>query len=518
MCPRRPSERKETLKVQTGSSAGAQARPGGHVQEMLMRTGGLRVVLMCSAFLATVVVVLCLSASLAADGGEPKEAKEGGSVTTGGVATGLTKDFIMMLTDGEGAPVKYVYADDLDRISLLRIISPSRVRVTYVQEGDARKLLSVKSEPAVAKGTASGVVVTSTNFYVAVKLKDGSMGGYAISFPPGEIGKRLKTLHKGDAVTIKFHNEGYRYRIDSLRVGSEVPLLAAQAPALPAGIEAMREIEFAKIDDKALCLDVYRPKNAKGPLPLVVWIHGGAWMGGSKENPQWALKLVPHGYVVASINYRLAQEAFFPAQIHDCKAAIRFLRANAGKYSIDPDHVGVWGSSAGGHLAALVGATGGVKKLEGNVGGNLEFSSRVQCSIDYYGPTDFLDFAIKRRQVGARLDEPGSVLVRLIGSAVEEKNPLVAQVNPITYVSKDTPPFFVAHGDKDNAVPLSQSKLLVEAIQKTGGTVTFEVVKGTGHDFAPATQQQNQRLLPMVVAFLDRYLKNRPATRLHNRP
>ena len=174
----------------------------------------------------------------------------------------------------------------------------------------------------------------------------------------------------------------------------------------------------------------------------------------------------------------------------------------------------MWGSSAGGHLAALVGTSGGVKAIEGNVGGNLQFSSRVQCVVDYFGPTDFLAF--KGQNTSVKLDTPNSFLVRLIGGVVEEKNPLVAQVNPITYVSKDTPPFFVAHGDKDDTVPINQSELLVAAIQKAGGAVTFEVVKGTSHDFAPETERQNERLLPMVNAFFDKYLKNPLATRPHN--
>ncbi|HUT34801.1 MAG TPA: alpha/beta hydrolase [Phycisphaerae bacterium] len=305
-------------------------------------------------------------------------------------------------------------------------------------DGGVRRLLSIKSETRADKGTVTGSVVFigPDAFWIAVKPKDGPVDAYACSWPPGDVRNKLKARRKGDTVAIRFHADGQRYRIDSLGIGSEAPELPAIV--LPAGVEAMFDVEYAKVADKGLRLDLYRPKDANGPLPLVVWIHGGAWVAGSKDAPHLALGLVSHGYVVASINYRLSFEAIFPAQIHDCKAAIRFLRANARKYSIDPDHIGVWGSSAGGHLAALVGTSGGVNVLEGNVGGNLDFSSRVQCAVDYFGPTDLLAFRGQQTTVG--LDAPNSFLVRFVGGVVEEKNPLVAQANPIAYVSRDTPP------------------------------------------------------------------------------
>ena len=278
------------------------------------------------------------------------------------------------------------------------------------------------------------------------------------------------------------------------------------APRLPDGVNVLRDVEYAKVGDKSLLLDIYTPKESKGALPLVVWIHGGAWRGGSKENCP-AVNLVGRGYVAASINYRLSQEAIYPAQIEDCKAAIRFLRAGATKYSIDGNHVGVWGGSAGGHLVALLGATGDVKELEGKVGGNLEFSSRVQCVVDYFGPTDFMQF--RDKQTWVKVDKADSPLVLLVGGPLEEKKDLVAKANPITYVTKDDPPFLVVHGDKDNTVPIGQSELLVEALKKAGVEVTFEVVKDACHGFGPA---QNERLNPIVTAFFDKYLKGVAAT------
>lgn len=279
------------------------------------------------------------------------------------------------------------------------------------------------------------------------------------------------------------------------------PASPGQNRGLPDGAKVLRDVQYAQVGGKSLLLDLYLPAQAKGPLPLVVWIHGGAWSAGSKEGCP-AVWLVGRGYAVASINYRLSQEAIFPAQIEDCKAAIRCLRANAAKYSIDGEHIGVWGSSAGGHLVALLGTSGDVKELEGAVGDNLTASSRVQCVVDYYGPTDFMQF--KDKPTWVKVNQPNSPLVRLVGGLLEEKKDLVAKANPITFISRDDPPFLVAHGDKDNTVPISQSELLTAALKEAGVDVTFEVVKGAGHGFNPA---QSETLNSIVMAFFDKHLK-----------
>jgi acetyl esterase/lipase len=210
---------------------------------------------------------------------------------------------------------------------------------------------------------------------------------------------------------------------------------------------------------------------------------------------------------MASISHRFSQDAIFPAQIEDCKAAIRFLRANPAKYSIDGDHIGVWGESSGGHLAALLGTSGGVNDLEGKVGDNLEVSSRVQCVVDYCGPSDFMKF--KDQATWVKVDKPDSPVCRLVGGLLADKRGLVARANPITYVRRDNPPFLIAHGDKDNAVPFNQSELLVDALKRAGVDVTFEVIKGGGHNFGPA---QYERLVPIVTAFFDKHLKGAGAT------
>ena len=187
------------------------------------------------------------------------------------------------------------------------------------------------------------------------------------------------------------------------------------------------------------------------------------------------------GYAVASINYRLSHEAIFPAQIHDCKGAVRWLRAHAGEYGLDPARVGAWGDSAGGHLVALLGTSGDVAELEGTVGGNGEQSSRVQAVCDWFGPTDML-------QIGgfpSDIDHngPDSPEARLFGGPIHEKRDLVTQANPITYIRADAPPFLIVHGDRDPIVPLHQSELLADALRAAGVPVRLITVAGAGHGF-----------------------------------
>jgi len=276
---------------------------------------------------------------------------------------------------------------------------------------------------------------------------------------------------------------------------------AAQPPRPPAkgvpeGVNAHRDLEYVEKGHARNKLDLYLPKS-ETPLPLVVWVHGGAWQAGDKDNCP-ALFLTEKGYAVASVNYRLSQHAVFPAQIEDCKAAVRWLRANAKKYNLDADHFGAWGSSAGGHLVALLGTSGGVKDLEGEAG-NLDQSSRVQCVVDYFGPTDFI-------QMGGKHDKAGSPESKLIGGAVPENKAKAQRANPVAYVDKDDPPFLIVHGDKDPAVPYTQSVLLEESLKKAGVEVELVTIKGGGHGgpdfFAPAKRKQ-------VEEFLAKHLKKR---------
>ncbi|MCK4292650.1 MAG: alpha/beta hydrolase fold domain-containing protein [Planctomycetes bacterium] len=267
----------------------------------------------------------------------------------------------------------------------------------------------------------------------------------------------------------------------------------AQAP----DAKILRDIEYVPGGHERQKLDLYLPQtSSEKPLPLLIWIHGGAWLGGNKNNCP-ARRFVRQGYAVASINYRLSQHAIFPAQIEDCKAAIRFLRANAGKYGFDPKRFGVWGSSAGGHLVALLGTAGDVKEFD--KGRNLDVSSRVQAVCDYFGPTDFTKMSSFRTKMDH--DSADSPESKLVGGPVQQNKDKCKRANPITYVTKDDPPFLICHGDKDPLVPLNQSQILYEALKKAGVAVKFHTVKGGGHGF------RDKQVDKMVEEFFGKHLK-----------
>src|SRR5262245_73833 len=252
------------------------------------------------------------------------------------------------------------------------------------------------------------------------------------------------------------------------------PSSAQKAPAVPDTVELLKDVEFGKGGDRPLKLHILRPKSApKEAMPVVVWIHGGGWMGGNKDSGIGRLaRFAERGYFCASIEYRLSAEAIFPAQIEDCKCAIRFLRSRAKEYNLDPERIGVWGSSAGGHLVALLGTSPNVKDLEGK-GGWPDFSSRVQAVCDFCGPADFPKWG----------EQSHPAVVKLLGGPVSEKKEAAVKASPVTHISKDLPPFLIVHGDEDKTVPLSQSESLNEALKKAGADVTLHVVKGGGHGF-----------------------------------
>jgi acetyl esterase/lipase len=270
-----------------------------------------------------------------------------------------------------------------------------------------------------------------------------------------------------------------------------------------------RNLVYARAGDKDLLIDIYRPEKPAGTLPVVLWVYGGAFRAGSKDDGQTAgaTWLTQHGYAVAAFNYRLSQVAKFPAQTHDCKAAVRWLRANAEKYQLDSKHIAAWGASAGGHLSAMLGTSGGVAELEGDLG-NLKESSRVQAVVDFFGPTDFLLMDSQAIPGGMKHDPPDSPESQLIGGAIQENKDKTARANPVTYVSGDEPPFLILHGDRDPLVPVGQSEILFEALRKAGVNATFHKIVGAGHG---GPQFQSPVARAMVLAFLDQHLK--PASR-----
>ncbi|MDP3072927.1 MAG: alpha/beta hydrolase fold domain-containing protein [Opitutaceae bacterium] len=284
------------------------------------------------------------------------------------------------------------------------------------------------------------------------------------------------------------------------------PVRSADAPPrVPAGTKVLRDLAYVSKGHERQKLDLYLPEKSDRPLPLVVWIHGGGWAAGDKREGGTPVNAgyPTRGYAVASLNYRLSGDAIFPAQIEDCKAAIRWLRAHAKDYKLDPTRIGVWGTSAGGHLVALLGATGGMREFD--VGENLDQSSSVEAVCDYFGPTDLLQMDAHALP-GARLkhDAATSPESRLVGGPIQEKpfRDRAARVNPIPYLTRSAPPHLIVHGDQDPLVPHHQSQLLFAALKQTGVPVRFHTIKGAGHGVGFGGREVSE----MVGAFFDHHL------------
>ncbi len=239
----------------------------------------------------------------------------------------------------------------------------------------------------------------------------------------------------------------------------------------------------------AQMLDLYLPNDGQGPFPVIVAIHGGAFLVGDKRDSQQngAIEALRHGYAVASINYRFSSEATFPAAIEDVKAAIRFLRANAGRYRLDPARVVAWGDSAGGYLAVMAGVTGATAAFDEPSLGNAEQSSRVQAVVDWFGPVVFARIDAEFRQSGkGQLGHGGAASPesRFLGQAVDTAPPaLLQQANPLSYVGSQVPPFLIQHGDADPLVPTQQSIDLGAALKPvlSSDRLELDVLPGVGH-------------------------------------
>ena len=271
----------------------------------------------------------------------------------------------------------------------------------------------------------------------------------------------------------------------------------------PSEMRTIEDVVYAKVGDRELHMDLALPKEQPSkPLPAIVWIHGGGWQSGSHKQNK-AAKFVGSGYVAASVEYRLTGEAAFPAQIQDCKAAIRYLRANAKTYGIDPDHIGVWGGSAGGHLVALMGTTNDLKALEGNYG-SVGVSSRVQAVCDFFGPTDLTSPA------SVNLREPGPV-AKFLGGPREQKMEVARMASPMHHITKDAAPTLIVHGDKDPLIPMAQSEMFYDALRRIGVPTAFIKVKNAGHGFGGGNKTDQypsaDKIDQKVLQFFDKYLK-----------
>ncbi len=267
---------------------------------------------------------------------------------------------------------------------------------------------------------------------------------------------------------------------------------------LPDTVEFTPDIVYAQYGDRALHLDLYLPKQGNN-LPAVVWVHGGGWSGGDKGRfRRQAAIMAGHGFAAACIEYRLSGEAAFPAAIWDVKASVRWLRANARKYRINPDKIGAAGGSAGAHLVALLGVTPNVAEFEGP-GGNPGVSSRVQAVVAIYPPTDFIP-AAKNNPTAQ------NGISRFLGCTYADNPDLWAKASPVTYVSKDAPPFFFLHGDQDKLVDYHQSLEMADKLKAAGAKPDVFIAKGAGHGFANGAEWF-QQTLDKIEAFFTRTLK-----------
>lgn len=276
------------------------------------------------------------------------------------------------------------------------------------------------------------------------------------------------------------------------------------SPDLPAlSVRSWTNVAYAT-QSSAQRLDLYLPPTGTGPFPVVLWVHGGGWQGGSRDLGPNAFqrRLHERGIAVATASYRLTGEAIWPAQIHDLKAAVRWLRANASRYALDTSRIGAWGSSAGGHLVAMLGTTGQEPTLEGTLG-NATFSSRVHAVVDWYGPTDLLAMDAHARSVGCPTtghNLPNSAESRLLGGLLQDRIPQAREASPVNWVSEDDAVFLLQHGSADCTVPWPQSAALHDALRAQLGParVTYERLEGAGHGGPQFTGAAN---VDKVLAF-----------------
>jgi acetyl esterase/lipase len=307
-------------------------------------------------------------------------------------------------------------------------------------------------------------------------------------------------------------------------------LVIALACSAPAFSQVLREeditvwtdIVYAVADGHELKLDIAVPNCLKAPAPAIVDIPGGAWRV-VRNSPDDALFYANYGFIGVSITHRTSDIAPFPAAVHDCKTVIRWLRAHAEKYHINPDKIGVTGFSSGGHLAVLLGTSGGDVYLEGH-GGYEDYSSRVQAVVDHFGPTDFLKMNDTDLPEHTDVFSPDSAPSLFLGGPLREKADLARLANPITYIDPKDPPVLIGHGEKDGMVVINQSEILYEALKKAGVPTTFVRVKNAAHmyrpyrwdvDVSPTVEAMNR----MTVEWFEKWL-GRPEldlTRLEHR-
>lgn len=264
------------------------------------------------------------------------------------------------------------------------------------------------------------------------------------------------------------------------------------------GARDVKDVVYATVGGKALALDLHLPAGSKAP-PLVVYLHGGAWHSGSKT--QYPAFLVERGFAVASLDFRSTNEAPFPADIHDIKAGIRFLRARAKEYGYRTERVAIVGASSGGHLAALAGVTNGHPELEGTEGDHRDQSSSVQAIVSYFGASNLTTILSQSTPGGLEVRVPA--LQKLFGGPPDQKSSLAKLASPVFHVDRRDPPLMLLHGDQDAQMPINQMHELDGAYAAAGLKAEVLVLHGVGHDAGPFFQGEP---VDRVVSFLKRAL------------
>jgi acetyl esterase/lipase len=283
-------------------------------------------------------------------------------------------------------------------------------------------------------------------------------------------------------------------------------------------LSILRDLPYAH-QSEAQKLDIYRPVQSAGPRPVILWIHPGGFhtgdKGGNCEIPlarvnmiELVWPMIARGYSVVSINYRLSQEAIFPALIYDIKAAVRWIRANAGQYGFRKEKIAAWGSSSGGYLAAMLATTGGVAELEDLSMGNAGESSRVAAAVDWFGPIDFLMMDPQHRELGrdAHVYQASSPESLLMGGAIYEIEEKCRQATPMTYVSQSSAPLYIQQGKGDLTIPYPQSIMMAEKLAAAIGSenVVLKLFEEVGHADAVFFSHEN---IHRILDFLDRYMR-----------